>query len=132
MARREGVLEGVSSFGSNVLTLTVLQARLVGHELRETINQALPALITLVIASLLLIAGSVVGLAGVGLWIGKSLSLSPAQGLMLTALAAMLVSTLAAVLALLRIRSGLGLRRSAEELKRNLDWLDMILAHRGR
>jgi hypothetical protein len=130
--RPDGMLEGVSSFGSNVLTLTVLQARLVGHELREMSNQALPGLVTLAVSCLVALAGTVVGLAGIGLWIGQSLSLSPATGMLLTAIGAVCLSTLVAVLAVRRIRSWLGLRRSAEELKRNLDWLNMILARGGR
>ena len=129
----EGVLGNVAEFSTDLISLAELQARLAAADLKETTGRAAVPAGLLVVGALLALVGLPVLLLGVGTLVAENTSLSPGWSILLTALAAIV---LGAVLALLGVR-GLGgslssFDRSKEELSRNLSWVKTVLVHSGR
>ena len=62
-----GVIEGVSSFGTDLATLVMLQTRLAAYDLRDSMKSAAPAIAGLVAFVVIVAASTVVGLAGLAL-----------------------------------------------------------------
>lgn len=129
----QGLLENVSSFGSDVASLAALQGQLAAADAREALGRATPAFAGLVVAILLAIAGAGVLTAGLALWIAEAAQIKPASALMLTGGGALvLVAALAYVSARMLASSLRTFRRSGEELERNLAWIKTTLVYSGR
>lgn len=131
--RSNGLMDNVSSFGSDLATLASLQGKLAAADAKESLQKAAPAIAGLVAAALLAFAGVVAILGGLGLWIADAFALKPSSALMLTGLGALiLVAILAAACVRLLGSSFTAFRRSSEELERNVTWIKTTLTHSGR
>jgi uncharacterized membrane protein YidH (DUF202 family) len=126
-------MENVSSFGNDVAALAALQGQLAAADARESLRRAIPSIAGLVVAILLAIAGVVVLVAGLALWIAEEAQMKPAAALMLTGLGALVVvALLGAVSARFLKSSFTTFRRSSEEFERNLAWVKTTLSYSGR
>lgn len=131
--RATGLMDNVSSFGSDLASLASLQGKLAAADAKESLQKAAPAIVGLVLATLLAFAGVVVILGGVGLWIAEAFAMKTHAALIFTGLGALvLVAILAAVCARLLGSSFTSFRRSSEEFERNLAWVKTTLTHSGR
>jgi hypothetical protein len=129
----EGVLGNMAEFSTDLISLAELQARLAAADLKESTGRAVVPAGLLVGGTLLALVSLPVLLFGVGYLLAEYTSLSVGWSILLTAVAALL---LGAVLAILGLR-GLGgsftsFQRSKEELTRNLAWVKTVLVHSGR
>jgi hypothetical protein len=128
-----GVIEGVSSFGTDLATLAMLQARLAAYDLRDSTKSATPAIAGLVAFATIAAASTVVGLAGLALWLTTVLQVQAGIVMMVVALAGIVIAGVAsALLARLLISSFSSFRRSREELERNIAWIKTTILHSGR
>ncbi len=128
-----GMLNGIGDLGSNVVTLTTLQARLAAEDFRESATRSQPALIAAAFLVPLGFASITVGLLGLAYWMAAALAMPLGQSLLLVAAGGILVSSVVAALAIQRCRASLAsFRRSREELERNIAWLRTVLTHSGR
>lgn len=131
--QNNGVFEGVSSFGTDLATLAVLQARLAACDFQESAKAATPIVAGLIAFTLILSASVTIGLAGFGIWLATALNIQMGVVLMLVALVGVIVSAASsALLARSLLRCFTYFRRSQEELDRNLAWLRTTLVHSGR
>jgi hypothetical protein len=132
-ASLNGMLSGIGDLGSNVVTLTALQARLAAEDFRESANRAQPALIAAAFLVPLGLASVTVGLYGLAYWMAAELGIPLSRSLLLVAAGGILVSSSMATLVIQRLRASLAsFRRSREELERNIAWLRTVLTHSGR
>jgi Putative Actinobacterial Holin-X, holin superfamily III len=132
-ANDRGVIEGVSSFGTDLATLTMLQARLAAYDLRDSMRSATPAIAGMVAFATVAAASTVVGLAGLALWLATVLQVQAGIVLMVVALAGIVIAGVAsALLARSLIASFSTFRRSREELERNIAWIKTTIMHSGR
>ncbi len=128
-----GVLEGVSSFTSDLATLAVLQARLAACDLRDGLKQATPALIALVIAGLVLASGIVAIVLGAAFWLASAFELQVGLAMILVGLAGLIASAVILVLSVRALTARAAFfQRSHEELERNLAWVKTTLKYSGR
>jgi Putative Actinobacterial Holin-X, holin superfamily III len=131
--QNNGVIEGVSSFGSDLATLATLQARLAAYDLRESMKSAAPAIAGLVTFATIAAASTVIGLAGLALWLATVLRVQAGIVMMVVALAGIVIAGVAsALLARLLTSSFSSFRRSREELDRNIAWIKTTIVHSGR
>jgi len=123
----------VAGLGNDIATLAELQAKLVALDFKESTSKAIVPL-ALGMAGLVVIVSSVpVIIVGVGLLVAEAFAISNALALLLTALAAIVVSGLVVYFAVRTLRRGVEVfRRSREELNRNLSWIRTVLMHSGR
>ncbi len=128
-----GLIENVSSFGNDVASLAALQGQLAAADAKESFRRAIPSIAGLVVAILLAIAGVVVLVAGLALWIAEEAQIKPAAALMLTGLGALVVVALLATVSAKFLKSSFStFRRSSEEFERNLAWVKTTLSYSGR
>jgi Putative Actinobacterial Holin-X, holin superfamily III len=128
-----GVIEGVSSFGTDLATLAVLQMRLAACDLRESAKVATPILAGLTVFLIIAGASAVVALAGIALWLATILNVQAGILMMVVALVGLVISGVgSALLARSLTKSFTYFRRSQEELERNLAWVKTTLVHSGR
>ena len=128
-----GVIEGVSSFGTDLATLAVLQMRLVACDLRESAKAATPIIAGLTVLWILAGASATVGLAGLALWMASVLNLQPGTVMILVAVIGLVVAAAGSALLVRSLSRTLSyFRRSQEELERNLAWIKTTLVHSGR
>lgn len=131
--RSNGLMENVSSFGSDVATLASLQSQLVAADARESLTRGAPAIAGLVLAILLAFAGVIAIVGGLALWIAERFAMQPSIALMLTGLGTLVVVALVGVISVRLLGSSVTtFRRSAEELERNIAWVKTTLTHSGR
>jgi hypothetical protein len=132
-ANDRGVIEGVSSFGTDLATLAMLQVQLAAYDLRDSMRSATPAIAGLVAFGTIAAASTVVGLAGLALWLATVLQMQAGIMMMVVALAGIVIAGVAfALLARLLISSFSSFRRSREELERNIAWIRTTILHSGR
>jgi uncharacterized membrane protein YqjE len=128
-----GVIEGVSSFGTDLATLAMLQARLAAYDLRESMKSASPAITGLLVFGTITAASVVVGLAGLSLWLATILQMQAGIVMMVVALAGIVIASVASALLARSLSSSFSsFRRSREELERNLAWIKTTILHSGR
>lgn len=131
--QNDGVIEGVSSFGTDLATLAVLQMRLAACDLRESAKAAAPTVAGLTVFWIIAGASATVGLAGMALWLATILKIQAGIVMMAVALIGLVISGIAATLLVRSLtRSFASFRRSQEELERNLAWIKTTLIHSGR
>ena len=130
--QNNGVIEGASSFATDLATLAVLQLRLATCDLRESTKTATPIVSGLIILGTVAGASTVIGLAGFSLWLASILNIQAGTVMMVVALVGLVVSGAgAALLARSLTKSFSHFRRSQEELERNLAWIKTTLVHSG-
>jgi uncharacterized membrane protein YqjE len=131
--QNNGVIEGVSSFGTDLAALAMLQARLAACDLRDSTRQAIPSLVGMIAFGTIGVACTVVGLAGLALWLAEVFQARTGIVMMVVALAGLVIAGIASVfLARSLVSSFSYFRRSQEELDRNLAWIKTTLVHSGR
>jgi uncharacterized membrane protein YqjE len=131
--QHNGVIEGVSSFGMDLATLATLQARLVAYDLRESMKSAAPAIAGLVVFATIAVASTVIGLAGLALWLATVLQVQAGIVMMVVALAGIVIAGVASAFLARSLTSSFSyFRRSREELERNLAWIRTTILHSGR
>jgi hypothetical protein len=132
-AKSNGLMDNVSSFGSDVASLAALQSKLAAADMRESLHKAAPAIGGLAVLALLLVAGMTVLVAGLALWLAEAQQLRPAVALVGVGLGSLVVAALGAWLCARRLGSSFtSFRRSSEELERNLAWIKTTLTQSGR
>src|SRR5271165_5672968 len=99
-ASLNGMLNGIGDLGSNVVTLTTLQARLAVEDFRESASRAQPALIAAAFLVPLGFASITVGLCGLAYWMAAALAMPLGKSLLLVAAGGILVSSVVAALAI--------------------------------
>jgi hypothetical protein len=123
----------IAGLGNDVATLVELQAKLAAQDARECLSHALVPLGFIAIASAVLLGGVPVVLLGIADVLARAIGIAPGWAMLLTAAVAMTAAGLVALLCLGRVRVSLEpLRRSREELSRNIAWLRTVLLHSGR
>ena len=128
-----GVIEGMSSFGTDLATLASLQARLAACDLRDSARASAPIIAGLIIFGTIAAAGVVLGLAGLSWWLAAVLQVQVGIIMMITGLVALIIASVAAALLSRRLgKCFTYFRRSQEELDRNLAWIKTTLVHSGR
>ena len=116
--QNNGVIEGASSFATDLATLAVLQLRLATCDLRESTKTATPIVSGLIILGTVAGASTVIGLAGFSLWLASILNIQAGTVMMVVALAGLVVSGAgSALLARSLTKSFSHFRRSQEELE---------------
>lgn len=130
---KAGVVDTLSEFGSDVATLFELQAKLIGVDLKESVGRAVVPAILVALALGLLLACFPVALVGVAVLISSALQLRLGWAFLLTAGVALVVAALVLVLAGTWLRRSFDtLRRSKDELIRNLAWIRTVLVQSSR
>jgi len=131
--QNNGVIEGVSSFGTDLATLAVLQMRMAACDLRESARAATPIVAGLTVFWIIAGASAAVGLAGAALWLAALLNVQAGMVMMVAALIGLVISGVGAALLVRSLASSFTyFRRSQEELERNLAWVKTTLIHSGR
>lgn len=129
----DGVVSNLSDLINDCATLGELQAQLAAVDLKECVGRAVWPLVVAVSALVLVVASLPVILLGVAYVLAHALSLPLMWTILLTGLATLAVGGLVAYLFSKRVASSLEpLRRSREELTRNLSWVRTVLVHSGR
>jgi hypothetical protein len=129
----ESLVGGISDFAENVATLLELQAKLGMLDLKECIARATVPLIVVVIGLVLMLASLPVIVGGLALVLATVLHVGIGEALLVTGLVVLVVSGLIAFVAWSRFLPSFdSLRRSHEELVRNLSWIRTVLVHSGR
>jgi hypothetical protein len=129
----DGMLNEIGDVGSDVVTLTTLQARLAVEDFRESARRAQPALIAAAVLIPLGFASGILGLFGLAYWMAADLGMPLSRSLLLVAAGGILLSSFMAALVIRRLRASfVSFRRSREELERNIAWLRTVLMHSGR
>lgn len=131
--QNNGVIEGMSSFGSDLATLGLLQARLAACDLRDSARASAPIIAGLVIFGTIAAASVVLGLAGLAWWLESVLHVQGGIVMMVVGLVALIIASVASALLSWRLgKCFTYFRRSQEELDRNLAWIKTTLVHSGR
>lgn len=131
--QNNGVIEGVSSFGTDLATLALLQARLTVCDLRDSTRAASPIIAALVIFGTIAASSVVLVLAGLSWWLASVFQIQVGIVMMITGVVALIIVSVAAALLSRRLGKCFSyFRRSQEELDRNLAWVKTTLVHSGR
>jgi uncharacterized membrane protein YqjE len=128
-----GVANSVAEMTHNAIELAELQAKLFSLDVKET-SQNAGISIGLVIGSVCILLGSVpVLLIALALALVELLGWSPAVSYAVAGLVGILISVGIAAAAWTQFRTGMAtMKRSREELNRNVAWLKSNLRNRGQ
>ncbi|QEH39301.1 hypothetical protein OJF2_79160 (plasmid) [Aquisphaera giovannonii] len=128
-----GVIEGVSSFGTDLATLAGLQVKLVACDIRDSSKSAAPLVGGLVALGTIAGASAVVGLAGFSIWLANVLDIPMGVMMMAVAVAGLVIASIGAFFIVRSLGASFAyFRRSQEELERNIAWIKTTLVHSGR
>ncbi len=128
-----GVVGSITEFGNDVFTLVELQAKLAAIDAKESKDRALLPIIVAVVAVVVIVAAIPVALLGVADLLARALNIAPGWTMLLTALVTLAIAALIGFLSVKEVgRSLEPLRRSHEELVRNLAWIRTVLVYSGR
>jgi hypothetical protein len=128
-----GFLEGIGTFGTDLITLAVLQARLAACELREGLKAARLGLVLLLFCVLVSASGLIAIVLGVALWMATVLQIQQGPAFLLVGLACMIAAALIGWLSVRALTPRIPVfQRSTEELERNLAWIKTTLLYSGR
>lgn len=129
MKEREGVVGSLAEFGGSIITLAELQARLTACELRACAHRATAPAIALAVAVAVVIGSLPVALTGLADWVAIWCDLTPATALLATGGGAIVVGAALAVAGVFGVRKSFGcVKRSREELSRNVAWVKAVIA----
>jgi hypothetical protein len=128
-----GFVGNLADFGSDVATLVELQAKLAAIDIKEAAGKAAVPATLLLGAVVLALAAFPLLLFGIAELIVQYAGMTLGWSLLVTAAGAVVVACGLAPLAWLALRRSFqSLRRSGEELGRNLAWIKTVLAYSGR
>ncbi len=128
-----GVVGGIAEFGNDVATLAELQAKLAALDMKDSYERAFVPVVVIVAGVVLAVASLPVLILGIALVLAGAFSLHEGWAMVLVALIVLASSALLAYLYLRKLpHSFEPLRRSREELTRNLAWVRTVLVHSGR
>lgn len=123
----KGLARDVGEFAYDVLTLAELQTQLFVTDVQECIRRALVPGLVLVCGVALGLACLPIALAALALWLIQVFETSYATGFLLATIAGAMLSALLCVRGWILVRERLTvLRRSQEELVRNLRWIKKV------
>lgn len=129
----EGVVGSITGFTNDVFSLVELQAKLAAVDLKESSLRALYPSVIVGVALTVILAGMAVGLLGIAKLLGRVFTISEDWALILTAGTAIGLATGVILVSLRQITHSMQpIRRSQDELIRNLSWLKTVLVHSGR
>jgi len=133
-AAARGVVGNIAELGNDVATLAELQAKLTLIDLKEGTSRALIPTIVAAIAAVLALSSVPVALIGLAFLLARALGRDQeGWAFLIVAGSTLILAGVAAAIAALRLgRSFESLRRSREELTRNLAWIRTVLVHSGR
>ena len=129
----KSVVGNIADFGNDVATLVELQAKLAATDLKEVKHRATVYIIVLICAVILCLGTIPIVLLGIADLLVMALQIRLGLALLLTA--GVTLAICGAVIALMLPRLSLAvepLRRSREELIRNISWVRTVLVHSGR
>lgn len=128
-----GVVGSIADFGNDVATLIELQAKLAALDAKECVASATFPVVVIAVALVVVLAAVPVVLLGVAYLLAMALNIAPGWAMLLTGLLALAVAGLVGFLSVKEITRSLEpLRRSREELVRNLAWVRTVLIYSGR
>lgn len=128
-----GVVGSIAVFGNDVASLIELQAKLAALDVKESTGRAVVPVVLTAAAGVLVLAGVPVALLGVADLLAPTLGVSAGVAKLITAAVTFVVAGLIAAVSVRSLsRSFEPLRRSREELTRNLAWLKTVLLYSGR
>lgn len=128
-----GVVGSIADFGNDVATLIELQAKLAALDLKECKDRALLPLYVAVAAVVVVLGSVPVVLMGVAEGLVWAFGIHLALAVLLTGLGALALAGLIGFLSVKEITRSLEpLRRTNEELVRNLAWMRTVLVYSGR
>lgn len=126
----QGLARDVRAFANDVLTLTELQSQLLVADLRECSRRAWAPSLCLVGALGLGLACFPIALVTVALGIVRFLDTSHFTALLVALIGGAICSLVMGVVGCLQARKNAAvLRRSRDELLRNLRWIKQVIAH---
>lgn len=127
-----GFARGVADFTNDVLTLADLQAQLLAADVQEC-RQRVPVPALLLLCGLAVsLACFPVGLTALALCLVQTYRTSYATGFLAAFIVGAVLGALLSVLGYLQVRKNLAvLRRSQQELIRNLRWIRKVLDQTG-
>lgn len=129
----QGVVGSITTFGNDVFTLAELQAKLAVVDLKDSADRVVVPLIAVLSAAVFGLAAIPVGLFGIADLVTRALGVTPGVGMLLTAFFALVIAALIGFAFFRQLSSSLEpLRRSREELVRNIAWIRTVLVHSGR
>lgn len=129
----KSVVGNIADFGNDVATLCELQLKLATTDLKEVKDRATGYVIVLFFAGVVAIATIPIALFGVADLLAMALQIRLGWALLITAGVAFSIAGV--VFAQIAPRLGFALdplRRSREELVRNVSWVRTVLVHSGR
>jgi uncharacterized membrane protein YqjE len=128
-----GVVGNIAGLGSDVASLVELQAKLAALDMKESVERVVLPLVIAGAAAVLALGAVPVGLLGVAWLLAQSLGIQVGWAMLLTALLSAVVAGIVAFFSVPKLsRSFQPMRRSHEELTRNVAWLRTVLMHSGR
>jgi hypothetical protein len=126
--RAEGVLTNLGSLGSDVASLTELQAKLAMIDAKEAVGRATWPTIVLAASAAAVLAALTVLLIGLAFVLASALGIHQGWALLIVG---GVVAAVAGVIAFLSLRELLhsfeSFRRSREEFARNVAWIKTVL-----
>ncbi len=126
----QGLARDVGAFANDVLTLTELQSQLLVADVRECGRRAMAPSLLLLGGLALGLACFPIGLVGVALAIERFLETSLLTAFLIVATGGAICSVLMCIGGCLQVRKhGAVLRRSRDELIRNLRWIKRVVAN---
>ena len=128
-----GVVGSITDLANDLVTLAELQAKLASVDLKEMWMRATVPLAVIAAGLAVLVAALPVAMLGVADLLSRALGIAPGWTMLLTAAVTMSITGLILLLSVKEVgRSLEPLRRSREELARNLAWLRTVLVYSGR
>jgi len=127
------VVGSIADFGNDMATLVELQAKLAALDMKECTTRATVPVAVLAVGLVVVLAAVPVALLGAADLIARALGIAPGWAMLLTAVAALVLAGAVSFLSVHELLKSLEpLRRSREELVRNLAWVRTVLVYSGR
>jgi len=128
-----GVIGSIADLGNDITTLAELQAKLAALDLKDCADRAIMPLGFLVAAAVVVAGCIPVVLLGIADVVARAFGIVPGWAMLLTAGIALAFGGIVLFVAARTLgRSFTSLRRSREELERNLAWVRTVLVYSGR
>jgi len=129
----DSVVGSIAGLGNDVATLGELQWKLFKADLKDLTARARLSIAILAVGVVVVVGSVPVLVAGAGLLLATALNISTGMGLLLSALAAVIISGGALAFAVLGLGRSLdALQHSREEFQRNVAWIRTVLVQSGR
>jgi hypothetical protein len=127
------MVNNVAEFGEHLLSLTELQTRLAGLELKQNVRIARVTVPVILGGAVLGIASLPIVLAGIAELLVSELGMKRGFALLSVAVVALAIAGSSIAIAAIRLRrKAAGFPLTTEEFNRNRNWVRTILLHSGR